>query len=503
VFLDARQLPADQTIETGVCIVGAGAAGITLACALAGGPLDVCMVESGGFDLEPLTQSLYAAENIGLPYFPLDANRQRSFGGSTNLWAGWCRPLDAIDFTPRAWVPQSGWPIAAQELASYYQRAHDLCELEPCAADAGDWQRALPTERVVGKRYRLSPPTRFGQKFREPLDRARNVRILLHANAMRLDSNDTARLITRLCGGCLSGSRFSVKARHYVLAAGAVENARLLLVSNAVQASGLGNQHDAVGRYFMEHIHFPAATLALADAGAVRSHDTRRMVTRLALSAATQAEHQVLNHSAMLAPIHWYDRLVQPIARRVARRVHPLRDRLPAAFDPGVRATRRAARHWRLHLTIEQAPHRDSRVILGTEHDALAMPRVRLEWRTTALDQRVAARLPQLIGQELERAGLGRLVRVEPDTGWPPAPLQGLRGHHMGTTRMSTQPRDGVVDAQCRVHGIDNLFIAGSSVFPTAGAGTPTLTIVALALRLAAHLKAIYLSRTALQDSAT
>ena len=504
MFVDARQLPAEAIVETGVCIVGAGAAGITLACELARRHVDVCVVESGGFAPDASTQSLYEAENAGLSYFPLDANRQRSYGGSTNLWAGWCRPLDAFDLAPRAWVPHSGWPISASELRPYYQRAHTVCELPPCTYDPGDWEQPslpLPSEQVVGKLYRLSPPTRFGRTYRELLARAQNVQVLLHANAAHIETNETATMVTRLCLRCQSGSTFGVQARHYVLATGGIENARLLLLSDAVQPSGLGNQHGIVGRYFMEHIHFPAATLVLTNAAArmlAEVHAAQHPPPRLALSASLQARERLLNHSLMLAPVHWHDRIVQAVTRRLARRVHPLGNRLPRSFDPGVTpnagalarlSAPRRARRWHLHCTLEQAPNPESRVTLSRQHDALGLRRACLTWRTTPLDEHTAGRVPQLIVAEFIASGRGRPEHVTAITPWPPAPLQGVRGHHMGTTRMSSDARHGVVDANCRVHGVVNLFIAGSSVFPTAGAGAPTLTIVALALRLADQLQ--------------
>lgn len=509
MFVDARQLTAESIIETGICIIGAGAAGITLAHEIAARRLDACVVESGAVDLQAATQSLYEAESVGLPYFPLDANRQRSFGGTTNLWAGWCRPLDGLDIESRSWVPLSGWPISSRELLPYYRRAHLLCELPSSEYGPTDWEQRLetlplPGERIIAKIFRLSPPTRFGQVYREALSGADTVQVLLHANAMALDANDAATAVTRLRVGCLSGNRFSVRARHYVLAAGGIENARLLLLSNTVQPSGLGNEHDSVGRYFMEHMHFPATMLALSGesgrAVAAYARGTDRTRPRLALASAVQAQEQLLNHSVMLTPLHPYDRLVGALARRIARRAHPLRDRLPPAFDPGIApgggvlgrfTARGAARRWQLHLTMEQAPNRESRVTLSPQRDALGMPRARLAWHTTPLDQRTAEIAPQLVGAEFTRAGMGRLLpdSVAESTRWPPPPLQGLRGHHMGTTRMSTDAHHGVVDAQCRVHGIANLYIAGSSVFPTSGAGAPTLTIVALAVRLADHLR--------------
>jgi choline dehydrogenase-like flavoprotein len=140
----------------------------------------------------------------------------------------------------------------------------------------------------------------------------------------------------------------------------------------------------------------------------------------------------------------------------------------------------------------EQAPNPDSRVVLSRERDALDCPRVALCWRTSPLDKRTAHRAREIFGEELWRAGAGRLQSSLEGEGKPwPARLRGAR-HHMGTTRMHSDPRRGVVDANCRVHGIANLYVAGSSVFPTSGAANPTLTIVALALRLAGHVNQVF-----------
>jgi choline dehydrogenase-like flavoprotein len=143
-----------------------------------------------------------------------------------------------------------------------------------------------------------------------------------------------------------------------------------------------------------------------------------------------------------------------------------------------------------VHMTGEPMPNPDSRIRLGDERDGLGMRRVVADWRLTAEDKRQALALQRLLGTEVGRTGFGRLrlSLAEDDTTWPDATIIGDE-HHMGTTRMHADPAHGVVDANCRVHGVTNLYVAGSSVFPTAGAANPTLTIVALALRLANHLK--------------
>ncbi len=523
VLIEARQVAAGSVVETGVCIIGAGAAGIALACELALHAIDVCVLESGGLEPDDAAQALNAAEIAALPYTPLDANRQRALGGATNLWAGWCRPLDDLDFSPRAWVPHSGWPLARAALLPYYARAHALCELGPCEYDATYWaarrqapQLALPPERAATRIFQLSPPTRFGALYRDRLSRAPNVTVLLHATALELQTDETAGRVTAVRVASPSGSHFAIAARRYVLAGGGIENARLLLLSNAVQAAGLGNGGDAVGRYFMEHLHFPAGAVASLPRGtdfpALYGPPRAGVAARLALPPALQERARLLHSSTAIQPIYLGDR--SPLARAAMRVVSSVRQRrssnrplrrqlardpaLAAAVDHSFGPPPRLGRPLvglSLHHTVEQAPNPESRVRLGTTRDALGLPRARLEWRTTALDEATARRLPALIGAAFAAAAVGQLAAEPEQRQWPPPPLQGLRGHHMGTTRMSASPQHGVVDVDCRVHGVANLFVAGSSVFPTAGAGTPTLTIVALALRLADHLATLQRER--------
>jgi choline dehydrogenase-like flavoprotein len=472
MFIDARDVSSGAKIQTDLCVVGAGAAGITLAREFLGQALNVCVLESGSFDLEPEVQELAEGENAGLPYYPLHENRRRQFGGTTHLWSGWCRPLDEVDVQPRDWVHPSGWPFSLAQLWPYYRRAHAICELGDCTYDVSHWEHLhgakrlpLPPDKVTTKVYRLSPPTRFGLTYRAAMAKADNVRVILYANALHIERAAVSPHIERIHAGSLRGNRFSVEARWYVLATGGVENARLLLASRTPHGVAVGNEHDQVGRYFMEHVHFPSGVLWLAAPSlqytTLYCPTTLRIAARLFLADPLQVREKLLNYNAMLEPL---------------------------VVEHG---SRRSLAAWRLHHTLEQFPNPLSRVLLSESRDGLGMPRVKLEWRTTELDRTSYRRSLELLAAELHGIGLGQLSIApgDNDEQWPPEPVQGLRGHHMGTTRMSRDPREGVVDENCRVHGLKNLFVAGSSVFPTSGAGTPTLTLVALALRLADHIK--------------
>ena len=529
LFIDAREVPENTIIEAEVCIVGAGAAGITLAREFAGESFRVCLLESGGLELDKETQSLSEGETVGLPYYPLHTARLRYFGGTTNHWGGWCRPLDEIDFERRDWVPHSGWPFPKAHLDPFYERAQPLCQLGPFAYDAEAWEDRkerprlpLAGDRVITRMWQIGPPTRFGAEYRNVLARAANIRTYLNANVVEIEATQTAQRVTRVGVACLQGSTFWVAANLIILAAGGIENPRLLMLSNAVQRTGLGNQHDLVGRFFMEHPQLWSGPLLLSDAAfpmtlyALHTVKKTAVAGCVALAEEVQRREELLNACVLLEP--------QPLGAGAAPGAAAVpgfpsqtirRGGFPDDFethldrviaDIGTVALaanrnmqRPPARAFRLLLRPEPSPNPESRVTLASVRDRLGKRRARLLWQLHDWDQRSLSRTQEIVAQEVGRAGLGRLRVTRDDDETAPAsprekvPWTGLQGsyHHMGTTSMHVDPKQGVVDGNCRVHGVSNLFIAGSSVFPTAGYANPTLTIVALAVRLADHVKAL------------
>ena len=521
---DSADLAAD------ICIVGAGAAGITLARALRGKGREILLLESGGADFEAGVQDLAAGAISGFDYYPLVDSRLRFFGGTTAIWGGRSARLDAIDFRRRDWVADSGWPFGPETLAPYYAAAERSLGLDTHTADDDAWRRLGltpppfdPAALSVNLWQFDEQADRFTLRRCQDLIDAADVRILLHATVTHIHANAAGNSVERLEIANLRGGRGQVRAGTVVLAAGGLEVPRLLLASNDVMPNGLGNAHDLVGRYFMEHPHArggrivtdrPWRLLHLLPRS--HRHGGRRYATLGRPAEALQEGESLLNTSftlaarqapddRMAATRRAYDTLKHALPpdrlrRNLWRTAKQTVVRAQEAIGPVLPwlAVKRGAKGLYAILRAEQAPNPDSRVVLTGDRDALGMPRLALDWRFRDIDRASAHGLMAALDRELQRLALGR-VEINPwlrDGGpsWQTDPLissHPLAGyHHMGTTRMADDPRRGVVDADARVHGLDNLYVAGSSVFPTGGWANPTLTIIALALRLADHLTA-------------
>ena len=529
MFHDARQLSAGTKLETELCIIGAGAAGITLALSLREAGFRVLLLESGGLEFEEATQALYAGDNTGLPNYDLDTSRLRFFGGSTNHWASWCRPLEPEDFKPADPADLRTWPLSRADLEPYYRVAQTLCELGPYNYDdlspwlqaSGMAALAVDPRRLKTTLFQVGPPTRFGSKYRDALARADNVTVFLHANVLELQTDATAGRVTGVSATSLDGPPFEVTARIVVLATGGLENVRLLLLSNRVRNAGLGNTYDVVGRYFMDHPWMTGAGFAafanpLPDLRLYQDETACLGTTIFGTLSAGAAEPGIGGFRVLLTPSH---RLVEGVnsLRTLAHAVRTMHAppegfwyhlrQVTADYDAVIDATYKTVFGTRtgpfnspdpgtgpivgaiLDVNVEQFPDPASRVTLSSKRDALGQNRLAVDWLPCGREKRTVRRALELVADEIGRLGLGRVhISSMPDGDRWPAVLRGSR-HHMGTTRMSDNPRTGVVDATCRVHGVANLYIAGSSVFASSGYANPTLTIVALALRLGDELR--------------
>jgi len=496
-FLDARTLPAGTTLSPDLAIIGGGPAGISLALALAQSGFSILLLESGGLHFERKIQDLYDGERTGVAYVPLDGGRLRFLGGSTNHWGGYCRPLDAIDFEKRGWVPHSGWPFGQDALAPYYPRAQSLVEAGPWLYD-----KAAPVAAAQGAPLPLAEgglytswfqfsktrggvlPTYFGHRYENDLKRAAHVTPCLHASVTGIRLSHDARHVDHLDVATLAGNRFTVKPRFVVLACGGMENARLLLVSNDVMTTGIGNANDLVGRFFADNpIPRDVGTLVVFSG---------QLAPYYGNSMAMDANGPVLR--AVFSPRADFAR-----ARRVVGSLTTVEN--PVKLDPlgvaAVEATAEAlgvdasnARAWSLGCGMEMLPDPDRRLTLTDERDALGLPRLKLAMSIPDSDFTNYNLTLAELGRQLLAARVG-MVRINHHARDQWLAAMDWGNHHLGTTRMSEDPKQGVVDANSQVHGVANLYVAGSSVFPTYGSSNPTLNLLALTLRLGDRLREV------------
>jgi len=540
MIIDANHLQEKDRVSTDICIVGGGVAGLTLAKELLNSGREVCVLEQGGMSDEDEIQKALRGRVVGYPYWGLDFARHAQVGGTSHRWflgladggmGGRFRPLDPIDFEEREEIPHSGWPFTRRQLDPYYERAQRLLRLGPYEYAVEEW--ASRDETVLGKAdplqtviFQFGGREPFAEEYPDELAASETTTILYHSHVRSLSTYESGRAVSTADVVTPNGSEFRVEANVFVLALGGIENARLLLLSKDQCPDGLGNEHDLVGRYFMEHPHFMSGLFWPSDPSLFDQDDLyftnlRRNTTiqgKLALREDVLRREQLRNFCISLWPTaDPYDKVYRSpaydavrmfkstlrngylpdrplrrgwtILRHGRRLVRHLASRVARKVRQAVDAPNSAVAY-RLHHFSEQAPNPRSRVRLADDKlDPFGQPCAELDLQFTDDDIRDVLRGQEIIKEEVERKGLGRIEMEDYDQVPPP----GIKGgfHHMGTTRMHSSPRQGVVDANSRVHSVENLYVTGSSVFPTSGYANPTLTICALAVRLADHLTSI------------
>lgn len=508
MHIDARSIDNNSVIEGDICIVGTGAAGISMALKWMDSPYKVILLEGGGFEYDDQVQELYNGKLTGHPYYPMKSSRLHYFGGTTGHWGGMCSTFDDIDFVKRDWVPHSGWPITREAFAEFYPEAGSILDLGPAEWKADYWQKqnpkfvplALDPNIVWSKIWQFSPPTRFGKKYKDTIVNAKNIHLYTYANVVDINAVENVSAVQSLTVKNHAGKQHTVKAKYFVLACCAIQNSRLLLASNKQAPKGLGNDNDVVGRFFMEHPEIKSGELWLKTADPMELYKFGgKTRAELAISPEKQKEYQVLNGTVAMAPLDIVRKQIPAV--KTWQQEDPRRS-LDTFGTYAGNANRKnifqrilsseSTQAWGFLTRIEQTPNPDSRVTLSTEKDSLGVPRATLNWQMSPLDKKSVRIINELVGQQVGKAGIGRVKLADflTDESTDAMPDDTSGGwHHMGTTRMSDDPKTGVVDADCKIHGIDNLYVAGSSCFATGGAVNPTLTVVAISLRLATHLK--------------
>ena len=539
-IFDLNFLTDKSEIEVDLCIVGSGPAGVSIAKEFVGLAIRVLLIEAGGLEDEALSQSLYDIEAATQPrVISQEFLRRRALGGSSRIWTGRCTPFDDLDFRQRDWVPHSGWPFSRSELNPYLERAAANLGLAPSWYDEALWSKLgvtcphplLDSSILEPKFWQFSRGGRYQKRavdFGKVLidTELPNVEILLHANLTHINTNPDGTRFDSVDIASIGGARSRVKARSLILCCGGIENARLLLASNRVNARGVGNRNGNVGRYLMDHTDCAIWRFEAREAASVcarfggywldNESGCHVYLHGLGLSEAAQENGGLLNCHAYVDqfdiaeddPWGAISRIVPALrSKKISREL--ARDAWIALSRPGEiarglydRRVKHRPQHIRadrveLHFILEQAPDPESRVTLSLERtDALGVPLSRIDWRIGEAETRTAHAMSRLIAREFRRLNLPELsppAWLDNQSEWIDRCVE--KAHPSGTTRMSVDPEDGVVDENCQVHGIEGLFVAGSSVFPTSGAANPTLMIVAMALRLADRIKQRFLDQ--------
>lgn len=546
-FSDKQQLEAD------LCIIGSGPAAISVALSFAQSRINVIVISGGGWSESVPNQDLYRGSVApGVAHESLEENRRRQFGGTSAAWGGRCIPFEPVDFKPRSWVPDSGWPITYDDLLPYYQRAAEVCQIGRYEYDA---QAAFPkngreiiegldTEDIVSYPLeRWSPPVHFAKTYRTELESSSNLRILLDAHVLSLRMQKGPNQISHI-DVAMGNLQLTVKAPYFVLATGGIENARLLLASaNDYFPAGIGNQHDNVGRYYMAHLDGTYVEVKIRDkeklrAGFERDAGGVYCRRRWWITESAQKAHQLLNtifflyhpntqnghRDVVFSSIYVAKSMLAVLRQKsLAKAVSKAKQLLPSVKEHTVNVLKNGLsqtpdmirlglkrmekrrlpyvlpskrnEYWGVYFQAEQMPNRDSRVYLSTsDKDAYGIPRPEVHIAFTKDDVESVVKAHQLFVENFRQKNLGEIYYDETELRqYLTNQINSFNSsaHHIGTTRMSVDPRTGVVDQHYKVHGLTNLFVAGSSVFPTGGHANPTLTIVANALRLAEYLQGI------------
>jgi choline dehydrogenase-like flavoprotein len=549
VIRKQRQVAPGEVVRADVCVIGAGAAGITLAIELGRNGIDTLLIPGGGLRYNARYQRLYKGTSDNGT--PLERSRQRRFGGTTAVWGGRCIPFTEIDFEKRSYVNHSGWPIGVPDLTDYYRRSQEHLDIgttysyevpealpgEPEHLIEGFDDEVLITNRVE----KFSLPTNLGKKYYKEIAKSPSITTIMHSHMTRLRFAPRAEDVSGIECVTKTGKRFTCEAKTYVLAMGSFEITRHLLHLSTSNPQGVGNRSGLLGKYFMTHLSGVIAEVEInPKLFVLNRYETDKdgvyCRRRLQLSAQAQRDAGILNFSSFLHHPPIQDaRHRNPVLsliflakgfRAVALRIPAeystalaygrfgLRDYLPHVRNivlgipqllfhapelvykrlirrrklPSI-ITNNKNNRFSLQYHVEHAPNPDSRLTLSDEtaEDGLQRLHVSMQYQDIDVQSIIAAH--DIIKERLEQAGVGTVTFVKDDPVEHIRQQIGFGGHQIGTTRMAVAAEDGVVDPNCKVFGVNNLYVAAPSVFPTASEANPVLTLVALAIRLADHLR--------------
>jgi choline dehydrogenase-like flavoprotein len=524
---DLQETSENEPIEADLCIIGSGPAGATIAAEMAGTQLKIVLLESGGLERQSDADALNEAESVGWPRVEDQWYvRNRMLGGSSATWGGRCATLDEIDYEARDWVPFSGWPVCHEDMKPYLKRSapHLGLTIGTGFTDDAFWTIAKRRRQMpkLDERLLVSFFWQFSKDANNPFDYMRfaktlrglareSVRVFVNATVTHINTNETGSAVKSVEVRSRDGRVREISTPCVVLCGGGIENPRLLLASNRRVPSGIGNQNDLVGRFLMDHPRGKVGIFDPVKAGAVQKwlgvysgrgeHGVNMFRHGLRLSPSYQGENRLLNCAVFLEDVLSQDDPWDAL-KEILRGRPSLRNATLIASNLGL-FTRGLHQYFvernglprkldQLYLTciVEQRPDPDSRITLSDRTDRFGMPLSRIDWHVSDQEGQTVKAAGRLVAAEFKRLGLTQPTLEDWVLNDEPLPSYFHdHAHPSATTRMSADPKHGVVDPDCEVHGVRGLFVAGTSVFPTVGHANPTQMIVALAIRLADRLK--------------
>jgi len=452
------------------CIIGSGPAGMTTAINLAKSGKEVLLLEAGDYNYTEQSQNVYTGQVIGDKYYKLEQMRARYLGGTSNYWAGYCRPLDARDFKSKSKFPETAWPIQKSDLDPFTEEACKILEIKSIEND----QTISDANGINKIDFKFSPPVRFGLKYKKIIEKSKNLTTSLNANLTEIitDGKNVEKIVVK----DYDNLQVEISATTFILATGGIENSRILLYNNKKTNGKLCGENTPIGNYWMEHPH--------ATIGEVILNTTQNKKEYFSLTESKQNQLNILNSGLRLNHDFKYTGTKKTIAN-LACHAPTLSKWLFDKLDLNLICGKSIMSAW------EQEPVYNNRIELSkTNKDLFDIPSTNLYWKKSENDIETIYKTSLQFGKYLIEKNLGRLRLFDWVLGEDDYPDQSSfgGGHHMGGTRMGTNINSSVVDSNCKVHKQDNLYIIGSSVFPSGGHANPTFTIVQLALRLSKHL---------------
>ena len=512
MFKDLKDFPSNSILNYDICIAGTGPAGISVARKLLGTDLKIVILESGGLEPEPEYQELNEGINSGPSYLSLEGPRLRCFGGAGKLWAGHCAPFESDEFDKKSYVPLSGWPISLNDLKIYYKQAAEMLGIS---------YEKFYNKDLLGKTFKEKSFNEFerddsflsanvlqvsnvdnrdlAEKYRNDLESSVNTDVIFHSTVTKLNFSKNNKNVESISIADLNNNSGTIKAKIFVLACGALENPRILLTSKKFNKKEISNDNNFVGSCFMSHpgIKEVAEINKNTSEICLKNETDNSFRIFFEINSRERIKQKILRHSLSVSQLNDLTNKSTYTSGRIFSELKRLFDDFnlfsaTKKITCKIKGANYSSNKWNLGVGLEQPPRLTNNLKLHDTLDALGVPKINMFWDDLSkIEKDTVVKSVKTMARELGLLGTGKIKFKNELLSGQSYKFNDSINHHIGTTRMSESSKTGVVDKNCKVFGVSNLYIAGSSVFTTSSIVNPTYTIIALSLRLGEYLKNI------------